>query len=83
MNVRTISLEILTSTFPEGIDFILASPMMLAHHLPKSHRVHSPWDPDVVRHIMHLILDLSEAQPEGVGYICNSSELHPSSANTL
>ncbi len=39
--------------------------------------------PDVVRHTLYLILYLSEAQPEGVGYLYNFSERHPTSANTL
>jgi hypothetical protein len=69
MGVRFISRELLTGTFPEGIDLILASPPMLAYHLPRSHRVHTPRGPDDVRHIIHLIMHLFEAQPEGVGYI--------------
>ena len=83
MDIRTISPDFLTTTFPEGVDLLLASHPMLAHHLPRYHRVHSPMGPDVVRHILHLILNLSEAQSEGVGYIWNPSELNPQFANTL
>ncbi len=45
--------------------------------------MHTAMGPDVVRHVLHLILHLSEAQPEGVGYTWNSSEPHPPFANTL
>ncbi len=83
MDVRTISPELLRATIPEGIDLLLASPSMLASHLPMTHRERTPVGPKVVRHILHLILYLSEAQPEGVGDLRNSSKLHPTSANTL
>ncbi len=83
MDVRTTSLELLGATFPEGIDLLLASPPILANHFPVTHRERTPMGPDVVRHIFRLILHLSEAQPEGVGYLWNSSELNPASANTL
>ncbi len=56
---------------------------MLARHVPKTHRERTPLGPDVLRHILHLILYLSEAQSEGVGYLWNSSECHNASANTL
>jgi hypothetical protein len=64
MDVRTISLELLRATFPEGIDLLLASSPMLASHLPRTHRERTPMGPDVVKHILHLIMNLSEAQPE-------------------
>ena len=83
MDVRAISPELLTTTFPKGMDLLLDSPPMLAHHLPRSHRVHTPMGPDVVRQILHLIMHFFEAQPEGVGYIWNSSDIHPPSANPL
>ncbi len=83
MDARTISPELLRSTFPEGIDLLLASPSMIARHVPKTHIYRISMGPDVVRHILHLIMYLSEAQPEGVGYLWNSSECHPASANTL
>ena len=73
LDVRTISLELLTSTFPEGLDLLLASLPMLSRHLPRSHTVHTAMGPDDVRHILRRILHLSEAQPEGVGYTWNSS----------
>ena len=38
---------------------------------------------DVVRHILRLILYLSEAHAEGIGYLWSSSKLHPASINTL
>ena len=82
-DVRTISPELLTVTFPKGIDLLLASPPMLARHLPRSHRVHTLMEPDVVRHILHFILYLSEAPPEGVGYLWNSYKLHSPFATTL
>ena len=39
--------------------------------------------PDVVRHILRLIMYLSEAQSEGFGYLWSSFELHPASTTTL
>ena len=77
MDIRTISPELFTTIFPEGIDLLLASPPTLAHHLPRSHRVHTPMDPDVVRHILHLILHFSEAHPgwDGDIYVLLSSIL--------
>ena len=83
MDVRTIFLELLRATFPEGIYLLLVSPPMLANHLSRPHREHTPSGPYVVQHILRLILHVSEAQPGGVGYLWNSSELHPPSANTL
>jgi hypothetical protein len=83
MDVRNISPELLRVTIPEGIDRILAIPHMLAIHLSKSKREHPPPGPDIVRHIIRLVPHLSETQPEGVGYIWNSSEIYPPSANTL
>ncbi len=83
MDVRTISPELLRATFPEGIDPLLVSPPMLARHVPNNHRERTPLGPDVVRHILHIIMYLSEAQPERVGYLWNSSECHPASATTL
>ncbi len=56
---------------------------MLAYHIPRTHRERTPLGPGVVRHILRLILHLSEAHPEGVKYLWNSSELHPASVNTL
>jgi hypothetical protein len=56
---------------------------MLVSHLPRTHRERTPMGPDVVRHILHLFLYLSEAHPELVGYLLNSFELHPRSAKTL
>ncbi len=75
--------ELLRATFLEGIDLLLVSPPMLARHVPKTHREPTPVGPDVVRHIVHFILFLSETLPEGIGYLWNSSECHPASANTL
>ena len=69
MDVHTISPELLSITFPEGIDHILASPTMLAAHLSNSNREHTPPGPDISRHITRLVLHLSELQPRGVGYI--------------
>ena len=70
IEVRSIFLELLRATFPEGIDFLLASPpMLVANILPMTHRAHTPLGSDVVRHIFRLILYLSEAQSEGVGYL--------------
>ncbi len=69
MNVRTISPELLRATFPEGIDLLLASSPMLARHVHKTHRERTPVGPDVARHILHLILYLSETQPERNGYL--------------
>ncbi len=83
MDIRTIFPELLRATFPEGIDPLLASPPMLARRLPRNSRERTPLGPDVIQHILRLILYLSEAQPEGVGYLRNSSELHLASANTL
>jgi hypothetical protein len=39
MDVRTISPKFLTAASPEEIDILLASPPMLAHHLPSSHNL--------------------------------------------
>jgi hypothetical protein len=84
MDVRTISLELLSAArFPEGIDLILTSPPMLATQLSNSNREHTPPGLNISRHIVCLVLHLSESQPGGIGYIWNSSELHPPSANTL
>jgi len=83
MDVRTISLELLNITFPEGIDLILVSPSVLASHLSSSNKDHTLPGPDIGRHIIRLVLHLSELQPRGVGYIWTSSELHPPSTNTL
>ncbi len=69
MDVHTISPELFGATFPEGIDLILASPPMLASPLPMTHRERTPMGPDVIRHILHLIMYLSVVQPEGVGYL--------------
>jgi hypothetical protein len=82
MDVRAIFLELLIATFPEGVD-LLASPPMLANHLPNTHRERSPMGPDVVRHIHRLILNLSEARIGGVGYLWTFSELHSARASTL
>jgi hypothetical protein len=84
MDACAISPELLRTTFPDRIDHLLASPPMQASHLPKTHIAHTPsMGPDVVRHILRLILYLSEAQPEGFGYLWTSSERHPASATTL
>jgi hypothetical protein len=83
MDVRTISSELLRATFSKGTDLLLANPPMLARHVPKTHRERTPVGPDVVWHILHLFLYLSETQLEGIGYLWNSSKCHPTSANTL
>jgi len=83
MEVRTISPELLNITFPEGIELILASPPVLATHLSSSNRDHTLPGPDIGRHIIRLVLHLSESQPRGVGYIWTSSELHLPSAHIL
>ena len=83
MNVRTISPELIRATFPDGVDLLLASPPMQASHLPGTYRDHTPMGPDVVRHILRLILYISEAQSEWAGYFWSSSQLHPTSAITL
>jgi hypothetical protein len=69
IDVRTTSTELLTATFPKGIDLLLASQPMMTDHLHMSHMVHTPLGLDVVRHVLNLILHLPEKQPEGVGYI--------------
>jgi hypothetical protein len=79
MDIRTISTELLRATFPDGIDLLLASPSMLARHVPETHRERTPVGPDVDRHILHLIMYLSKTHPEGIGYLWNSSECHPAS----
>jgi len=66
MDARTISLELFRATFLEGIDLLLASPPMIASHLPRPRRERASMGPDVVRHIYRLIYYLSEAHPEGV-----------------
>jgi hypothetical protein len=82
-DIQTISPELIAITSPEGIDFILAIPPALATHLSISNRDHTPPGPDIGRHVIRLVLHLSESQPGGVGYIRTSSELHPPSAYTL
>jgi hypothetical protein len=69
MGVRTISPELLNVTFPEGSYLILASPPALATHLSKSNREHTSPSLDIVKHILRLVLHLSESQPEGIRYI--------------
>jgi len=69
MDVRAISLELLNVTFPEEMDLILASPLMLATHLSKSNREHTSPGLDIDRHILRLVLHLSESQLGRVGYI--------------
>jgi hypothetical protein len=83
MDVRTISPELLNVTFPEGIYLILASPPLLTTRLSKPNKEHTPPGPDIGLRILRLVLRLSESQPGGVGYVLNSSELHPPSANTM
>ena len=83
MDVRTISSKLLKFRFPEGIDLILANPPMLATHLSKSNKEHTPQGPDIGRYVLRLVLHLSESQPGGVRYIWNSFELHPPSTTTL
>jgi hypothetical protein len=83
MDVRTISPELISATFPEGIDLVLVSPHVLASHLSKSNRDRTPPDPDIDGHILRLVLHLTESQPRVVLYIWNSCELYPPSANTL
>jgi hypothetical protein len=65
MDVRTISLELMRATFLEGVDLLLASLSMLANYLLSTHRERIPICPDVVRHILRLILHLSEAYSKG------------------
>jgi len=72
MNVRTISPELLSVIFPEGIDLILASPPLLEIHLSKSNKEHAPPGPDIGQHIIRLVLHLSEPHPDRAGYIWNS-----------
>jgi hypothetical protein len=69
MDVRTIFLELLRATFPEGIYLLLVSPPMLANHLSRPHREHTPPGPDIIRHIFRLIMHLSETHPGGIGYL--------------
>jgi hypothetical protein len=69
MDIRTISLELLSVTFPEGVDLILASSSVLATDLSKSNKEHTPPDPDIGRHILRLVLHLSESHSGGVGYV--------------
>jgi hypothetical protein len=66
LDVRTISLDLLRAIFPERIDLLLSSPPMQAIYLPKTDRERNPMGPDIVRHILRLILYLFEAQPKGV-----------------
>jgi len=68
MNARTISPELLRATSPEGVDLLPASPLMLANNLPKTYRAHTPLGPDVVRHILRLILYLSDTSPPPILY---------------
>jgi hypothetical protein len=65
MDVRAISPDLLRAAFPERLDLLLASPPMLKSNLPKTHRECTPMGPDVVRHILHVTMYLSETQPEG------------------
>ena len=67
LDVRTISPELVSATFPKGIDLILASPTELATQVSISHREHTPLGPDIGRHIIRLVLRLSESQPDGLG----------------
>ena len=67
MDVRIIFPELLKVIFPEGIDFILASPHVRAIHLFKFEREHTTPGPDIIRHILRPALHLSETQPGGVG----------------
>ena len=70
MAVRAISSEILTKTFPKGVDLMLASPSpMLVKHLPRTHSNHGPHSPLIVHRIVQLISYMVESQPEGVGYL--------------
>ncbi len=69
MEFRIISPELFRAIFPEGIDFLLASPPIVARHVPKTHKDRTPVGPDVVRHILHLILYFSETPPEGFKYL--------------
>ena len=61
LDVCTISPELLKATFPEDIDLLLVSPSMQASHLPKTGRERTPMGPDIVQHILRLVLYLSEA----------------------
>ena len=69
MDVRTISPELLSVQFPEGIDLILAIPPMIATHLSNSNKEHIPPVPNISRHITRIVLHISELQPRGVWYI--------------
>ncbi len=81
--MRTISTELLRVAVLEGINVNLAIPHVPATHHSKPTREHTPSGPDIIRHILRLIVHLSETKPRGIGYIWSSSELHPPSANTL
>jgi hypothetical protein len=82
-DARAISLELRIATFSEGIDLLLANPLMLANHFPGTHRERSPMGPDVVRHILRIILHLSKAKTRGIGYLWTSSELHYACDSTM
>jgi len=70
MDVSTISPELLSATFSaEGIDLILVSPPVLATRVSRSNREHTSPGPDIGRHIIRLVLHLSESEPDGVEYI--------------
>jgi hypothetical protein len=82
-DVRIISPEILIAAFPKGINLILASPPTPSTQVSNTNKARTPQGPDIGRDIIHLILHLSKSQPDGVGYIWNSSELNPPSPNTM
>jgi len=84
MDARIISPKVMTQTFPEDIDLILASSPVLSKHLPMTHKNQGPHIPFIAHRISMFIWCLAESQPaEGVGCVWDSTRIYSPTAHTL
>ncbi len=69
MDVHNISPCVFTKAILKDVDVVLASPPMLARHLPKAHRGRAPPEQGATHRLANLIKYLEETQPVGFGFI--------------
>ena len=69
MDFRTISPALLSATFQEGIDIILASPPTLAIRVSNPNKDHPLPGPAIARHITNLVLHTPLQNPDTRGRI--------------
>jgi len=83
VDTRYISPEVFTNAIPERVDVILANRLMMATRLPRAHKGNTCPDQSAPLRPARSIQHLNEAQPGGIDFISDITEIRPSSPHVV